>query len=380
MTCYKQKILRSKLISMKTTVAKLLLLITLVFSSSHLVVAQQKALKAEDDPRILKQIREFLKGLNAGTGKPMEELSYADARAVLVDAQKSVNVDYSGIEESEKTITQDGQAVKIHITKPTGAKSNSPCFIFIHGGGWVLGDYPTHRRLVRDLVVQSGAVAIFPDYTPSPEANYPTAINEIYAAAIWVANNGYEIGVDGKNMAIVGNSVGGNMTAAVTLMAKERNDPMFKLQVMLWPVTDASFETSSYNELAEGRFLTKKMMIWFWDTYLPEVFNRRHEIFASPLQASLEQLKDLPPALIQTAENDVLRDEGEAYARKLDEAGVPVTLTRYNGLIHDYGLLNPIADVPAIRVAIFQAAATIKDALRVQSPTTARRMEYCNPD
>ena len=186
---------------------------------------QTKALKAEDDPRILIQIRKFLKELNAGTGKPIEELSPADARAVLVSAQQSVTVDYSGIEESEKTITQDGQTVTIHITKPMGAKPNSPCFIFIHGGGWVLGDYPTHRRLVRDLVVQSGAVAIFPDYTPSPEAKYPVAINQIYAASKWVSIHGNELGVDGKNMAIVGNSVGGNMTAAVALMAKEKNGP-----------------------------------------------------------------------------------------------------------------------------------------------------------
>jgi acetyl esterase/lipase len=322
-----------------------------------------KALKAENDPRILKQIRKFLEGLNSGTGKPIEQLSPADARAVLAGAQKSVTVDYSGIDEAEKTITQDGQTVKIHITKPVGAKPNAPCFIYIHGGGWVLGDYPTHRRLVRDLVVESGAVAIFPDYTLSPEAKYPTAINEIYAVAKWISTQGNEVGVNGKNMAIVGNSVGGNMTAAVTLMAKEKNGPAFKLQVLLWPVTDANFETLSYKELAEGRFLTRNMMIWFWDNYLPDV-QKRKEIFASPLQASLEQLKNLPPVLIQTAENDVLRDEGEAYARKLSEAGVPVTLARYNGLIHDYGLLNPIADVPAVKMAVFQAAATIKKSLQ----------------
>lgn len=208
---------------MKTSIPKLLLLITVVFNINHSIMAQPtKVLKAENDPRILKQIREFLKGLNAGTGKPIEQLSPADARAVLVGAQKSVTVDYSGIDESEKTITQDGQTVNIHITKPIGAKPNSPCFIYIHGGGWVLGDYPTHRRIVRDLVVESGAVAIFPDYTPSPEAQYPTAINQIYAAAKWVSAHGNEIGVNGKNMAIVGNSVGGNMTAAVALMAKEK--------------------------------------------------------------------------------------------------------------------------------------------------------------
>lgn len=328
-----------------------------------IVIAQERQYKGEDDPQVFTEVRSFLKALNSGDGKPLEQLSVADARGVLVGAQKSVEVNYSGIEESEKVISQNGYKVKIHITKPKGAKANAPVFIFIHGGGWILGDYPTHRRLVRDLVVKSGAVAVFPDYTPSPEAQYPVAINEIYAATQWVAENGKEIGVDGKNLAVAGNSVGGNMTAAITLMAKDKKGPHIKLQVLLWPVTDANFETESYNSFANGRFLTKNMMKWFWDTYLPDA-DKRKEIYASPLQASLDQLKDLPPALVQTAENDVLRDEGEAYARKLNEAGVPVTLTRYNGLIHDYGLLNPIASVPAVQTAVEQAAIVIKSTLK----------------
>ncbi len=322
-----------------------------------------EAVKAEDDQHILREVRHFLKKLNSDKGKPIEQLSPVHARAVLVDAQNSVSFDFAAVSESERTIVEEGETVRVHIMRPVDARQDAPCFIFIHGGGWVLGDYPTHRRLVRDLVVGSGAVAIFPDYTPSPEAAYPVALKQLYATAKWVSIHGTEIGVDGQNMAIVGNSVGGNMTAAVTLMAKAKGGPAFKLQVMFWPVTDASFDTSSYNLFAEERFLTRKMMIWFWDNYLPDV-DKRKEIFASPLQASIDQLADLPPALIQTAENDVLRDEGEAYARKLDEAGVPVTLTRYNGLIHDYGLLNPIADVPAIQLAIFHAASTIKRALQ----------------
>jgi len=321
-----------------------------------------KPAKVESRHHIFKEIRKFLKVLNSGTGKPIEQLSPQDARKILTDAQNSVAVDYSGIEESERTIMQDGQKVKIHIVKPAGATTNAPVFIYVHGGGWVLGDYPTHRRLVRDLVIGSGAVAVFPDYTPSPEARYPTAINQIYAATKWVSERGDEIGVNGKNLAVVGNSVGGNMTASVTLMAKERMDPEIKLQVLLWPVTDANFDTHSYKKFGEGRFLTRNMMIWFWDNYLPNK-KARKEIYASPLQASLEQLEGLPPALIQTAENDVLRSEGEAYARKLDEAGVDVTLTRYAGLIHDYGLLNPLANIPAVQTALLQAATVIKKAL-----------------
>ena len=198
-----------------------------------IVIAQERQYKGEDDPQVFTEVRSFLKALNSGDGKPLEQLSVADARGVLVGAQKSVEVNYSGIEESEKVISQNGYKVKIHITKPKGAKANAPVFIFIHGGGWILGDYPTHRRLVRDLVVKSGAVAVFPDYTPSPEAQYPVAINEIYAATQWVAENGKEIGVDGKNLAVAGNSVGGNMTAAITLMAKDKKGPHIKLQVLL---------------------------------------------------------------------------------------------------------------------------------------------------
>lgn len=320
------------------------------------------AVKAENDPQILLKVRQFLKGLNSGDGKPMEQLSPADARQILIGAQKSVPVDYSGIEETEKQITQDGLTVTIHIVKPQGAKGDLPVFMFFHGGGWVLGDYPTHRRMVRDLVVESGAAAVFPDYTPSPEAQYPVAINQAYAATQWVAQHGQEIGVNGKDLAVVGNSVGGNMAAVVALMAKDKKGPAIKLQVLLWPVTNASFDTVSYHSFADGRFLTRNMMIWFWDNYTTDPAARK-QIYASPLLASLEELKGLPPALVQTAENDVLRDEGEAYARKMDEAGVPVTLTRYGGLIHDYGLLNPLAHITAVKTAMLEAAAVIKNSL-----------------
>ncbi|CAM3683215.1 alpha/beta hydrolase [Elizabethkingia occulta] len=325
-------------------------------------MAQPRSYKGENDPQVFTEVRTFLEALNTADSKPMELLSPEEARQVLVGAQKSVEVDYSGIEETERVIEQNGYKVNIHITKPKNSKPGAPVFIFIHGGGWVLGDYPTHRRLVRDLVIESGAVAVFPDYTPSPEAQYPVAINQIYAATQWVAEHGDEIGVDGKNLAVVGNSVGGNMTAVISLMAKNNNGPHIKLQALLWPVTDSNFETDSYNEFAEGRFLTKNMMKWFWDNYLPDT-EKRKEIYASPLQATLEELQGLPQALVQTAENDVLRDEAEAYARKLNEAGVPVTLARYAGLIHDYGLLNPLAHIPAVQTAILHAAAVIKNAL-----------------
>ncbi|GAA4789998.1 hypothetical protein GCM10023231_17390 [Olivibacter ginsenosidimutans] len=186
---------------MKTVYVKLLTLATFFIINST-IMAQSNP--ASQDPNIGRETREFLKALNSGDGKPLETLAPKDARLVLVGAQKSVNFDYADIEESEKTITQDGQTVKIHIVKPKGAKAGLPVFMFFHGGGWVLGDYPTHKRLVRDLVVNSGAVAVFPDYTPSPEARFPIAINQAYAATKWVSEHGKEIGVDGTRLAVTG--------------------------------------------------------------------------------------------------------------------------------------------------------------------------------
>ena len=308
-------------------------------------------------------IRQFLEALNSSGAKPIEQLSPQDARQVLTDAQNSVHVDLSGIETSEKVIDVEGRELKLYIVKPAGAATKLPVFMFFHGGGWVLGDYPTHERLVRDLVVESGAMAVFPEYTRSPEAQYPTAIHQAYAATQWVSEHGGDIGADGRKLAVVGNSVGGNMAAVVSLMAKDKGGPRITFQALLWPVTDANFDTASYRELSEGYFLTRNMMIWFWDNYTQDTAQRR-ETYASPLQAPTDSLQGLPPALVQTAHSDVLRDEGEAYARKLNQAGVDVIAVRYNGLIHDWGLLNPIATVPEVRTAITQVATELKKRLK----------------
>lgn len=326
------------------------------------IMAQQNTISAAQDPNISKETRDFLNVLNGSGGKPLETLSPAEARQILVGAQQSVTYDYTGIEESQKTIVVDGQSLNIHIVKPKGAKAGLPVFMFFHGGGWVLGDYPTHKRLVRDLVLNSGAVAVFPDYTPSPEARFPVAINQAYVATQWVAAHGKEIGVDGGKLAVVGNSVGGNMAAVIALMAKDKNGPKIKQQILLWPVTDADFSRDSYTKFAQERFLTAPLMQWMWDNYLPDASARKNK-YASPLQSSLEELKDLPPALIQVAENDILHDEGVAYGRKLDQAGVPTTVTEYKGFIHDYGMLNPLAHIPAVKTAIQQASIVLKEAL-----------------
>ncbi|MFF7106153.1 alpha/beta hydrolase fold domain-containing protein [Pseudomonas sichuanensis] len=318
---------------------------------------------AAGSPGVERNTQGFLDALAAGGGKPLETLAPKDARAVLSTAQAGVKVDVSGIRVERRTIQADGQPLQIRVVRPEGATGELPVFMFFHGGGWVLGDYPTHERLIRDLVVGSGAAAVYVDYTPSPEAQFPTAINQAYAATRWVAEHGKEIGVDGSRLAVAGNSVGGNMAAVVAIKAKEAGTPKLRFQALLWPVTDANFNNASYNQFAEGHFLTRNMMQWFWNSYTTDP-RQRDDIHASPLRASLEQLKGLPPALVQTAEMDVLRDEGEAYARKLDAAGVPVTAVRYNGMIHDYGLLNVLSTVPAVRSAMDQAAQALKTHLQ----------------
>ncbi|MFB9079136.1 alpha/beta hydrolase [Flavobacterium procerum] len=313
------------------------------------------------DPHLTPAVKDFLKPLNSG-GAPLESLPVNDARNVLVGAQNAFKVDLSGIEESEKEITVDGYKIKLNIVRPKGAKGNLPVFIFIHGGGWVLGDYPTHKRMVRDLSVLTGFAGVFVNYSLSPEHKYPQPVNEVYATAKWIAAHGNEINVDGSKLGIVGNSAGGNLATASALMAKEKGTPLYKVQILFWPVTNADFETESYKLYGKQRFLTSSLMQWMWNQYVEP--SKRKEIYASPLQASLSQLKGLPPTLIQVAENDILRDEGEAYGRKLSDAGVVVTTVRYNDVIHDFGLLNGLAEIPQTKALFLQAAAELKKYLK----------------
>lgn len=287
--------------------------------------------------------------------EPIYTLTPGAARAVLSDAQKSAKVDVLrvSIEDRVLSVGPTGRT-SVRVVRPPDARGQLPVVIYVHGGGWVLGDKDTHDRLVREIAVGAHAVIVFVDYERSPESRYPTAIEQSYAVAKYVARNAAELGVDASRMAIAGDSVGGNMAAAVALVAKERKEPTFVAQLLFYPVTDASMSTSSYAEFADGPWLTKKSMAWFWDQYLPDLSKRR-EIYASPLNASLEQLRDLPEALVVVDENDVLRDEGEAYAAKLSKAGVRVTSLRYNGTIHDFMMLNALAQTPAVRGAIDQA-------------------------
>jgi acetyl esterase len=252
--------------------------------------------------------------------------------------------------------------VRARIVKPAGSTGVLPVIIYIHGAGWVFGNAHTHDRLVRELAVGARAAVVFPEYDLSPEARYPVAIEQNFAVARWVVSDGAARGLDASRIAVAGDSVGGNMAAALTLMAKERGGIRLVQQVLFYPVTDASFDTASYHQFAEGYFLRRDAMQWFWDQYTTDPAQRA-EITASPLRASVEQLADLPPALVVTGEADVLRDEGEAYANKLRQAGVPVTAVRYQGVIHDFVMLNALRETHAAEGAINQAIAVLRTAL-----------------
>jgi acetyl esterase/lipase len=264
----------------------------------------------------------------------------------------------------EDWITVDGPtgSVRARIVRAAGATGTLPVILYIHGAGWVFGNAHTHDRLVRELAVGAGAAVVFPDYSLSPEARYPVAIEQNYAVARWIVSHGASKGLDAARLAVAGDSVGGNMTAALTLMAKERGDVPLVQQVLFYPVTDAAFDTASYRQFAEGYFLRRDAMQWFWDQYTVDTAQRA-EITASPLRATVEQLKGLPPALVITGEADVLRDEGEAYANKLRQAGVPVIAARYQGIIHDFVMLNALRGTHAAQAAIAQAVAVLRDAL-----------------
>ncbi|MET9027420.1 alpha/beta hydrolase [Nocardia sp. NPDC004168] len=268
-------------------------------------------------------------------------------------------------EVDEEWITVEGGptgSVRVRIVKPQGVTETLPVIIYTHGAGWVFGDAHTHDRLVRDLAVGTHAAVVFPEYDRSPDVRYPVANEQSYRVAQWVTAEGATKGLDSSRIAIAGDSVGGNMAIALTLMAKERGDVSFVQQVLFYPVTDANFDTGSYQQFAEGYFLTREGMKWFWDQYTTSA-DERAQITVSPLRATTEQLAGLPPALVITAEADVLRDEGEAFAGKLRAAGVPVTQVRYGGIVHDFVMVNSLHDTHAAKAAVAQAVATLRSAL-----------------
>src|SRR5690606_2659071 len=289
------------------------------------------------------------------------ELTPEAARKVLDDLQ-DLPVPRPEAEEEWVLVPAGVGDVRVRVVRPVGSTGPLPAVLYMHGGGWVLGNAGTHDRLVRDLATGADVAVVFVEYDRSPEARYPVAVEQGYAAARWVRAHGAEHGIDPARLAVAGDSVGGNMAAALTILAKQRGDVSFVHQSPYYPVTDAAQDTASYADVADGPFLLARSMAWFWDAYLPDV-SRRAEITASPLRATLDDLAGLPEAFVVVDENDVLRDEGEAYARRLAEAGVRTTSVRYNGTLHDFMMLNPLRPSAATSGAIAQAVAVLRAAL-----------------
>jgi acetyl esterase len=288
----------------------------------------------------------FVNEFNARSAPPLSKLTPEEARAAHARGQ-DVPVTKLPVHLEDRTIVAGpNKNLLIRVVRPQGLSGKLPAVMYFHGGGFVLGDRDDWDRLLRDLAHAADAAIVFVEYSRSPEVRYPVAIEEAYAATRWVAENGHEINVDGTRLAVAGDSAGANITAAITLLAKQRGGPKLDLQVLFYPNTDATFSSESYKQFASGYFLSREDMEWFLDQYLPDK-SRRDEPTATPLSATVEQLRDLPPALIITGECDVLRDEGEAYARKLMEAGVRVTATRYLATIQRFRYLKPIGEYPS---------------------------------
>lgn len=288
----------------------------------------------------------------AATSPGFHDLGPGKGRTT-VDATQSGDVTKppADIEELKVPRGPSNKEIPLRIVRPRNAPATLPVILYIHGAGWVFGNDHTHDRLTRQLVAGTHAAVVFPSFSLSPEAKYPTAIEEIYAVATWLSEHGAEHGLDAERLAIAGDGVGGNMVAAVSLLAKKRAGPKFLQQVLFYPVTDANFDTDSYQQFATGFGLSKADMKWYWDQYTTDP-GQRAEITASPLRATKDELTGLPPALVITGAADVLRDEGEAYASKLRDAGVPVTAVRFEGMIHDFVMLNALADTQAAQGAM----------------------------
>jgi acetyl esterase len=302
-----------------------------------------------------------LEEVTAPNVKPVYEQAVSEARAGFVKAQTRRGPAPSSDGEDHLIEVGPKGRVAIRIVRQQGCNKTLPVVMFFHGGGWVLGDRQTHDRLVREIAHGAHAAVVFVEFHRAPESQYPVAVEEAYAATKYIAEHGRAYNLDPSRLAVAGDSAGGNLAAAVCLLAKERGGPKVDYQVLFYPVTDAGFDTPSYQEFSTGYFLTAEESKWFWQQYLPEEAARRQPT-ASPLRSSLEQLSGLPPALVITAEFDILRDEGEAYAHKLTEAGVPVTAIRVLGAIHDFVTQNAMSETPPARAAMLLANECLRNA------------------
>jgi acetyl esterase len=302
------------------------------------------------------EVRALLEALEAEGAPAIETLSPADARAAVLEALRAVAgepEEVGGVENL--AIPHAVRGVPIRIYTPAG-DGPFPCLVYFHGGGWVVCDLDTHDVVCRAIANRAGAVVVAVDYALSPEHKFPAAVDECYAATCWVAANAARLGVDPRSIAVGGDSAGGNLSTVMCLKSRDEGGPALVLQVLVYPVTNlAAFDTPSYAEFAERYYLTRAEMEWFRGHYLARPEDAQHP-YASPLRAP--DLRGLPPALVITAECDPLRDEGEAYAKRMADAGVAVTAVRYAGMIHPFFSLGGVLNQG--RRAVEQVAAAVR--------------------
>jgi len=299
------------------------------------------------------------------------EVPVAEAREMYVKGQKLFPITAPPAQIEDRIIRAGPKgSIPLRIFRPQNNSAKLPVVMYFHGGGWVLGNAETYERFMRDIVGGTGAAVVFVDYRLSPEEHYPVPLEECYAATKWIAEHGSELNLDSTRLAVAGDSAGGNMATAACILARQRGGPAICAQALIYPATDSSFDTPSFHQFGDGYYLTAETSRWFWHQYAPDRSVDK-EPTACPLNATLAQLKDLPPALIITAECDILRDEGEEYARKLMQAGVSVTSTRYLGAIHGFMGANALAETPACIAATAQVNSILREALAPKAITTS---------
>lgn len=288
------------------------------------------------------------------------KLPVEEGRKVLENAQNmSVSMCPASIQEDSIDTKKHG-CIKVYTVIPSYYEKIRNIIFYIHGAGWVFGNFHTHEKLVRELAYRTNSVVIFPEYTRSPEARFPVAIEQCYSVLNQIPEllKRKNINANLNTLTVAGDSVGGNMAIAMTFMSKRQKGIKIHKQLLYYPVTNDNFYTNSYCEFASGYYLYREGMKWFWNQYEPN-WNKRKSILATPLKASLEELRNMPDAMILNGEADVLRDEGEAYANRLREAGNDITAVRFQGMIHDFVMLNSLDETDACRAAMDVSTAWI---------------------
>lgn len=306
---------------------------------------------------------EWIKARAAMNLPPIWDIPVERARAGLEAAQAHLADKPRALSDDLEIPAGTYGKVPVRLLRPSGVQGRRPIVVYLHGGGWVVGSPDSHDRFARDVVNASGAALAVVHYSRAPEARYPVALEETYAVTSWLAENGAALGLDESRVAIMGDSSGANLAAATALLAKRRGGPRLLHQTLVYPVTDAACSSASYTEFANGPNLTRKAMQWYWEQYVSSPEDTRQDT-ACLACAGVEALRGLPPALVATAEFDVLRDEGEQYARHLILAGVDVTATRYLGTIHGFASHNPLARTPATRALVAQIGTALKEAFK----------------